>query len=146
MTSMNTICICDTTGTKHRFQKTSCCCKTRRMRWIIVNGTHAETYRKKTHTHIHTSSASHQLSVLTQADEVPDNKASSSSQPNAAHPAALPKAQQKVVDEIRTFGRLPKKNMGDSAEDKFVQDKADALDNCNLQLCLMLCYCQWNTC
>ena len=52
----------------------------------------------------------------------------------------------KVVDEIRTFRRLPKKNMGDSAEDKFVQDKADALDNCNLQLCLMLCYCQWNTC
>ena len=75
-----------------------------------------------------------------------NKKASSSSQSNAPHPAALTKAQQKVVDESRTFRRLPKKNMGDSAEDKFVQDKADALDNCNLQLCLMLCYSQWNTC
>ena len=90
-------------------------------------GTHTETSKKKTHTHIHTSSSSHQLSVLTQADEVPDDKehslsnkqASSSSQPNAPHPAALTKAQQKLVDEIRTFGRLPKQNMGDSAEDQF---------------------------
>ena len=88
---------------------------------------------------------SHQLSALTQADEVPDDK----EQSNAPHPAALSKPLQKLVDEIRSFGRLPKKNMGDSAEDQFEynlykrywwhkeelpedllqeDDKADALD------------------
>ena len=88
---------------------------------------------------------SHQLSALTQADEVPDDK----EQSNAPHPAALTKPLQKLVDEIRSFGRVPKKNMGDSAEDqlenklywRYVRskdkipedlfqedDKADALD------------------
>ena len=88
---------------------------------------------------------SHQLSALTQADEVPDDK----EQSNAPHPAALTKPLQKLVGEIRSFGRLPKKNMGDSAEDqlenklywRYVRskdkipedlfqedDKADALD------------------
>ena len=75
--------------------------------------------KKKTHTHIYASSFSQQLSVLTQADEVPDNKASSSSQSNAAHPVALIKKQQKVVDDIKKLGRVPNKNMGDSAEDQF---------------------------
>ena len=56
--------------------------------------------------------------TLPQADELPDNKASSSSQSNAAHPVAITKAQQKVVDDIKKFGRLPKKNTGDSEEDK----------------------------
>ena len=84
---------------------------------------------------------SHQLSALTQADEVPDDK----EQSNAPHPAAMTKPLQKLVDEIRSFGRVPKKNMGDSAEDKLeyklywryynhkdnlpefiLQDKADA--------------------
>ena len=46
------------------------------------------------------------------------HKASCSSQSNAAHPVALTKAQQKVVDDIKKFGRLPKKNTGDSEEDK----------------------------
>ena len=69
------------------------------------------------------------------------------------HPVALTKAQQKVVDDIKKFGRLPKKNTGDSEEDKWeyklywryynhkkdlpenflLQDKADALHNCNRQ-------------
>ena len=56
---------------------------------------------------------------LPQADEVPDTKASSSSQSNAAHPVALTKKKQKVVDDIKNFGRLPKKNTGDSEEDKW---------------------------
>ena len=86
------------------------------------------------------------------------HKASCSSQSNAAHPVALTKAQQKVVDDIKKFGRLPKKNTGDSEEDKLeyklywryynhkkdlpenilqdlflLQDKAEALHNCNRQ-------------
>ena len=103
---------------------------------------------------------SHQLSALTQADEVPDDK----EQSNAPHPAALTKPLQKLVDEIRSFGRLPKKNMGDSAEDqlenklywRYVRskdkipedllqedDKADALDIFCLifNFCLIVCYC-----
>ena len=81
------------------------------------------------------------------------HKASCSSQSNAAHPVALTKAQQKVVDDIKKFGPLPKKNTGHSEEDKLeyklywryynhkkdlpenflLQDKADALHNCNRQ-------------
>ena len=86
------------------------------------------------------------------------HKASCSSQSNAAHPVALTKAQQKVVDDIKKFGRLPKMNTGHSEEDKLeyklywryynhkkdlpenilqdlflLQDKAEALHNCNRQ-------------
>ena len=54
------------------------------------------------------------FSWIISTDEVPDDK----EQSNAPHPAALTKPLQKLVDEIRSFGRLPKKNMGDSAEDQ----------------------------
>ena len=58
---------------------------------------------------------SHQLATLTQADEVSDDK----EQSNAPHPAALTKPLQKLVDEIRSFGRLPKCIMGASADDRY---------------------------
>ena len=105
---------------------------------------------------------SHQLSALTQADEVPDDK----EQSNAPHPAALTKPLQKLVDEIRSFGRLPKCIMGASADDRYEynlyqryyrhkdklpedllqeDDKADALYMCsNFQLlldCVLLSLC-----
>ena len=86
-----------------------------------------------------------------------DEQASSSSQSNTPHPAAQTKRQQELVAEIRRFGRKPKCNPGKSPDDKYeynlymrcyrnkkwlpedfllLQDKADALDNCNLQLLL----------
>ena len=103
---------------------------------------------------------SHQLSTLTQADEVPDDK----EQSNAPHPAALTKPLQKLVDEIRSFGRSPKCIMGASADDRYEynlyqryyrhkdklpedllqeDDKADALDIFCLifSFCLIVCYC-----
>ena len=83
------------------------------------------------------------------------NKATSSSQCTASRPAAYTKPLQKLVDEIRSFGRLPKWNMGASPDDQFeynlyqrylrhqdklpenlLQDKADALDVFNFQLLL----------
>ena len=111
------------------------------------------------------SSSSHQLSVLTQADDEQDdkehslsnNQASCSSQSNAPHPAALSKPLQRLVDGIRSLGRLPKYNTGASAEDQLElslykrywwhkeqlpedllqeDDKADALDVFNCQLLL----------
>ena len=84
-----------------------------------------------------------------------NKQASSSSQSNAPHPAALTKKQQQLVDEIRSFGRLPKCIMGASADDRYEynlyqryyrhkdklpedllqeDDKADALDTFNFQL------------
>ena len=82
-------------------------------------------------------------------DALSKKKAGSLSQPNVPHLAALTKAQQDLVDDIKRFGRLPKCNMGASADDQFEynlyhryyrhkdklpedllqeDDKADALD------------------
>ena len=88
-------------------------------------------------------------------DALSKKKAGSLSQPNVPHLAALTKTQQKLVDEIKGFGRLPKCNMGASPDDQFeynlyqrylrhkdnlpedlLQDKADALDVFKFQLLL----------
>ena len=46
-------------------------------------------------------------------------KATSSSQCSASRPAAYTKPLQKLVDETRSFGRLPKQKKGDSAADRY---------------------------
>ena len=52
-------------------------------------------------------------------DEVPDNQASSDSSTNSSLLAALPKTQQKLLVEIRDFGRIPKCNTGKSRKDRY---------------------------
>ena len=46
-------------------------------------------------------------------------KATSSSQSSASRPAAYTKPLQKLVDETRSFGRLPKSKRGHSAADRY---------------------------
>ena len=47
---------------------------------------------------------------------VAKKKASSSSQSSSSHPVALTQAQQNLVDEIKSLGRLPKRKKGSSAD------------------------------
>ena len=46
-------------------------------------------------------------------------KATRSSKSSASRPAAYTKSLQKLVDETRRFGRLPKQKKGDSAADRY---------------------------
>ena len=49
---------------------------------------------------------------------VAKKKATSSSQSSSSHPVALTQAQQNLVDEIKSLGRLPKRKKGSSPDDQ----------------------------
>ena len=49
---------------------------------------------------------------------VAKKKATSSSQSSSSHPVALTQAQQNLVDEIKSLGRVPKRKKGSSPDDQ----------------------------
>ena len=49
---------------------------------------------------------------------VAKKKATSSSQSSSSHPVALTQAQQNLVDETKSLGRVPKRKKGSSPDDQ----------------------------